>query len=78
LNDKNLQERMENTRRANDEAVKDQTAVLGQVRDTLNEHTRGLQAQGTVVTRLAERMYEQSLNIGAVKLTVVLGNTSSH
>lgn len=56
LNDKDLHERLDSARRANEEAVNEQSAMLGQVKDTLDEHTRSLQAQGTAVTRLNERM----------------------
>jgi hypothetical protein len=48
---------MESTRRANEEASREQIAVWEQVKDTLDEHTRSLQAQGNIATRLAERMY---------------------
>jgi hypothetical protein len=51
---------MENTRRANETTANEQSMVLGQVKDTLYEHTRTLQAQGTTAMRLAERMYENS------------------
>jgi hypothetical protein len=56
LNDKNLHERLDSVTRANEEAVNEQSAMLGQVKDTLDEHTQSLQAQGTTVTSLNERM----------------------
>jgi hypothetical protein len=47
---------MEITRRANEVTANEQSMILGQVKDTLDEHTRTLQAQETTAMRLAERM----------------------
>jgi len=63
LNDTNLQERMETTRRMNEEAANEQSTMLGQMKDSLDEHTRSLQTQGTTAARLAERMYDFFLTL---------------
>jgi hypothetical protein len=56
LNDKNLQEEMENTRRANETSASKQSMILGQLKDTLDEHTISLEVQGNTTARLAEGM----------------------
>ena len=56
INDKNLNERLDSATRANEKAVNEQSAMLGQVKNILDEHTKSLEAQGTASTRLNEQV----------------------
>jgi hypothetical protein len=56
LNNKNLQERLEDARRANEMTANEQSVVLRQVKDIVDTHTRTLQARDTTAMRLKERM----------------------
>ena len=56
MNGKDLRGLLKNAQRANQSSSNQQLAILGQVKDTLDEHTRSLDAQGSTGRRLAERM----------------------
>lgn len=56
LNDKNVQEEMEHTRRANETSATKQSIILGQLKNTLDEHTISLEIQGNTTRRLAKGM----------------------
>jgi adenosyl cobinamide kinase/adenosyl cobinamide phosphate guanylyltransferase len=68
LNDKNLRERLEEheqylqqrlqcTEQLSTENAREQLLLLDQLKHTLGDHTRRLEAQNNTTTRLAERMY---------------------
>jgi hypothetical protein len=56
LNDKNIGKRLEWARQANESTANEQLLMLGQVKGTLDEHTRRLEVQSNTTMRLAERM----------------------
>ncbi|PMD12774.1 hypothetical protein NA56DRAFT_586661, partial [Hyaloscypha hepaticicola] len=56
LKGQKLQERMESTNRADQEAAEKQRGLLGKIKDSLDEHLKVIQTQGITATRLAERM----------------------
>lgn len=60
LTDKNLQERLESSRLANEEASNEQSTIIKQMKTALDGHTSSLQTQGNAIARLAEQMYDRA------------------